>query len=60
MLNIYDLSGKLVQTLYNDNVNMNQEYKVEFDGTALPTGIYIYKMTTNDEVITGKMILSKE
>jgi hypothetical protein len=59
-LNVYDLSGKLIQTLYDADVNKNQEYKVEFDGSALPTGIYIYKMTTTDNVYTGKMILSKE
>jgi hypothetical protein len=59
-LDIYDLSGKLIQTLYNDNVVNSQEYKVEFDGTTLPTGIYIYKMTTNEDVYTGKMILNKE
>jgi hypothetical protein len=31
-----------------------------FNGTSLPTGIYMYKMTTNEDVITGKMILARE
>jgi myo-inositol-hexaphosphate 3-phosphohydrolase len=59
-LEVYDLSGKLIQTLFNGSVNENQEYKVEFDGSALSNGIYIYKMTTNGVVFTGKMILNKE
>jgi hypothetical protein len=59
-LDVCDLTGKLIQTLYNDNVKQNQEYKVEFDGAKLPTGIYIYKLTTNEDVFTGKMILNKE
>jgi hypothetical protein len=59
-LEVYDLSGKLIQTLFNGDVSGEQEYKVEFDGSALTDGIYIYKMTTNDGVITGKMILNKE
>jgi len=59
-LDVYDLSGKLIQTLYNGEVNKDQEYTVTFDGSVLPTGIYIYKMTTNEGVITGKMMLSRE
>jgi hypothetical protein len=59
-LDVYDITGKWVQRLYNDPVYKNQEYKAEFDGTALPAGIYIYRMTTNEDVFTGKMILNKE
>jgi hypothetical protein len=59
-LEVYDLAGKLVKTLYNGKVNNNKEYKVEFDGATLPTGIYIYKMTTNEDVITGKMMMIRE
>jgi hypothetical protein len=59
-LGVYELSGKLIATLFNGDVTQNQEYKVEFDGSSLATGIYMYKMTTNDNVFTGKMILNKE
>jgi hypothetical protein len=59
-LEVYDLASKLITTLYNGEVNSKQEYTVEFDGTSIPSGIYIYKMTTNEEVFTGKMILNKE
>jgi hypothetical protein len=56
-IDVFNLSGKLVQSLYNGDVNMNQEYTVEFDGSTLSKGLYIYKMTTNNEVVTGKMIV---
>ena len=56
-LDVFDISGKLVQRLYNNEASMNQEYSVEFDGSALSKGLYIYKMTTNKEVVTGKMIV---
>jgi hypothetical protein len=59
-MEVYDLAGKRVKTLFNGKVNKNQEYSVIFDGSSLPTGIYMYKMTTNEEVITGKMILTRE
>jgi hypothetical protein len=59
-LDVYDMSGKLIQNLYNGEVEKNREYKTEFDGSSLPAGIYIYKMTTNEEIFTGKMMLIKD
>jgi hypothetical protein len=59
-IEVYDLNGKLIQVLFNGDVAEKQEYNLEFDGSILSTGIYIYKMTTNEEVITGKMVLSKD
>jgi hypothetical protein len=58
-LNVFDLSGKLVKTVYNAGVAGGQTYTVEFDGSALPAGMYVYKMTTNNDVITGKMIINR-
>ncbi len=58
-IDVFDVSGKLVQTIFNDNVKMNQEYKVEFDGTMLVPGIYFYKLTANGEVYMNKMMLVK-
>jgi hypothetical protein len=40
--------------------DLNQEYGVEFNATALPAGIYVYKLTTNEEVFTGKMMMNKD
>jgi hypothetical protein len=56
-IDVFDLSGQLVQTLYNNDVNKHQDYSVEFDGSALSKGLYFYKMTTNTEVVTRKMIV---
>jgi hypothetical protein len=57
---VYDMSGKRVQTLFNDQAMKDREYTVEFDGTELPSGLYMYRMTTSNDVFTGKMILIKE
>jgi hypothetical protein len=59
VLEVFDMSGKRIHTLYEGEVNKQQEYKVQFDGTGLPSGLYIYRMTTNTEVYTGKMNLMK-
>ena len=59
-IDVYNLTGKLIQTLYEGDVSKNQKYSVEFDGKTLPTGVYIYKMTMNNNIYMGKMILIKE
>ncbi len=56
-INVFDVSGKRVATLFNENAAKNKEYKVEFDGTELPAGIYIYKLATDTQVLTGKMTM---
>ena len=59
-VDVFDISGKYVTNLFTGDVNKNQEYTVEFNGSDLPSGLYIYKMTANDKVVTGKMMLMKE
>ena len=59
-LEVYDLTGKLLETLFDGDVYKEQEYSVEFDGAPYTTGMYIYKLTTNNNVATGKMMLNKQ
>jgi len=59
-LEVFDLTGKLLKVAFNDNVAAQQEVKVEFSGTDLTSGMYIYKLITPDDVQTGKMMLMKE
>ncbi len=57
-LSIYDISGKLIQTLVNE-FETTGTYKVQFDGTNFASGIYIYKVETDEFTDTKKMILLK-
>jgi hypothetical protein len=59
-LEVYDLTGKLLQTLYKGEAVAGQEYNFEFSGSDLPTGIYVYRLTTTGGVFTGKMILNRD
>ena len=59
-LEVYDLSGKLIKVAFNGDVNSQEEVKVEFNGSDLSNGMYIYKLITPAQVLTGKMILVKE
>ena len=57
-LKIYDVLGREVATLVNEEKPAG-EYEVEFNGTALPSGIYFYQLRAGDFVETKKMVLIK-
>ncbi|MCI0472983.1 MAG: T9SS type A sorting domain-containing protein, partial [Ignavibacteria bacterium] len=61
-INIYNINGRLMQTLVNGNHNPG-EYEVDFDyntsGGIFSSGVYFYRLITDNNVITRKMILTK-
>lgn len=62
-LKIYDVNGREVRTLFNESIQPGQ-YAVDWDGTnargeTVAGGIYLYRMTMGNEVITRKMTLIK-
>ncbi len=58
-LEVYDMNGRLVEQLFNQMSMPEQEYRIEFDGSYLPNGVYIYRLTTQSEVVTDKFILAR-
>ena len=57
-LTVYTLQGELIKTLVNERQNAGS-YSVEFDGSDLVSGMYIYKLTVNNFVQIKKMLLAK-
>jgi hypothetical protein len=57
-LRIYDVLGKEVETLINENQKPGN-YKINFDASHLTSGIYYYQLTAGDFIQTKKMILLK-
>jgi eukaryotic-like serine/threonine-protein kinase len=55
---IYDMLGNEMATLINEEQNAG-EYQVKFDGTDLSSGIYLYRIQTNNYTETNKMILMR-
>lgn len=55
---VYNLSGQLVSRLVQGNQNPGN-YSVYFNASNLPTGVYLYRLTTNQHVQTKKMLLIK-
>ena len=58
ILKVYDVLGNEVATLVNE-VKPAGSYKVEFDGSGLPSGIYIYRLITANFSDSKKLILLK-
>ncbi len=56
---VFTLTGDKVATLFDKDADANVLYKAEFDGSNLPAGIYIYKVTGGDKVLNGKLVLMK-
>lgn len=57
-LKIYDLSGKLVKTLVNEQKQPGG-HSVNFDVKGLPSGVYFARFSANNLVVTRKIILVK-
>ena len=57
-LKVYDVMGREVQTLVNESLKPGT-YEATFDGSALNSGVYFYKMTARNYSETRKMLMIK-
>lgn len=57
-LDVFDSIGRRVETLLNRQLNEGFHF-VDFDGSALASGVYFYRITTDNQTITQKMLLVK-
>ncbi len=57
-LMIYDLNGKQVMNVINENKSSGK-YSVNIDASALPSGVYFYRLNASGFVSMKKMILLK-
>jgi len=57
-ISVYNLIGEKVTTLLNENIEQGV-HLIKFAGSNLPSGIYIYRLTSGSTNITKKMTLLK-
>ena len=55
-LDVYDMTGRQLSTLVN-GVYPSGYHTVQWDAIGLPTGIYVYRLTTGGKAITQTMTL---
>lgn len=59
-LKVYNMLGQEVAVLLNGNMKPVSNFKVTFDGSKLPTGVYVYKLSSTDGTsLIKKMTLIK-
>lgn len=57
-LKIFDILGREIKSLVNNEYQPGS-YKVDFDASVLPSGVYIYRLTAGDFTESKKMVLIK-
>lgn len=57
-IEIYDMLGRKTESLVNENLKPGK-YEVTFNGAGYPSGIYYYRMQTENFSETRKMLLVK-
>lgn len=55
-LGVYNVLGQRVAVIANGTYGAGL-HRVEFDGAASPSGIYIYRLNSETDAVAGKMIL---
>ncbi len=58
-LEVYDMTGKNIALLLNQEIQSGQEYRMEFNASGLPNGVYIYRLTTENGVYVHKFMVAK-
>lgn len=55
-LELFDLTGKRIGLIYAGAAESQVPYQFQYDTSALPAGVYIYKLTADSEVKTVKLL----
>jgi hypothetical protein len=58
-LKVYDILGREVAALVNNQIRQAGEYQVTFDASNFPSGIYYYRINAGEFTDVRKMILIK-
>ena len=57
-IKVYDVLGNEIATLVNEEKAVDY-YQLEFNATALPSGVYFYQLNAGEYINTKKMLLLK-
>ncbi len=58
-LNLYNLLGEKIKTLFNGYVEAGKNYEIRFESDDLSTGFYIYELVQSDKREVRKMLFLK-
>lgn len=58
-LKIYDILGREVQTLVNEELKAGQIHRINFDGSGLASGVYFYTLESKSMSESKKLVIVK-
>ena len=58
-IDMYDLTGRLVKTVFDQQVEAGVQYQAAFKPVTEVGGTYIYRMVLGNSVQTGKVVYTK-
>jgi hypothetical protein len=58
VLEIFDILGRKVETLISDRIPAGR-YEIPFNAQKYASGLYLYRLRTNEQLISKKMVLIK-
>ena len=58
-IEVYDMFGRTVGKIFNNTTDSGREYNIDFDGSSLPTGMYIYKIKVGNKSVSKKFVISR-
>jgi hypothetical protein len=56
---MFNVLGQKVKTLFNENAEPGRYYHLQFDGTNMASGVYFYRLQSGARLDTRKMVLLK-
>ncbi len=59
ILRIYDIAGREIAELFNQNVDSGKYYNIKFNASVLASGVYIYKLDFGSQHFVKKLMLLK-
>jgi hypothetical protein len=57
-VSVFDILGREVTTLVNENLTVGN-YTATWNAVSMPSGMYLYRVSVNDQQITNRMLLLK-
>jgi len=59
VVEIFDMNGRSVETMFNQDVQAGNTYRLDFEGASLPNGIYVVKFVTDSETVIDKIMIAR-
>jgi hypothetical protein len=59
-IDLYDMTGRLVKTIFEQPVESGVSYEADFRPETIVSGMFIYRVTMGEAMYNGKVVFKKE